>query len=887
MQEGEQKLERRDSNLESAHVWPSDLGSRISGFFVQSQERVVVWRPLRAGKLLYVDYRIAALLLQRADAIEPAALLEIPLPTLEQIAAEVVLLSPEDTAARLRLEQMLRGVAQSGDFAEPVRDLAWQALAAVQSLIQVKEPDAVLKQLNQLLDQMILLESKPEQTADAPIANAPGEIVDERLLQEFLRKQDSVLEEFEAQCLALEKGDTESFPYLKRQIHTWKGEAGIVGFPDLSRMMHDIEEALQNSDSMALATIADALLHTGDQLKAYFKARLNHSECSLNVQSVLSMLVEQPQESAPAAPAAVASEKSGVFELPTDIDTELLTEFCNESEEHFQHAEQALMALESDPSDTEAVNVVFRAFHTVKGTSGFVGLGCVTELAHKAETFFDRFRKGTLVMEGTYTDLAFEALDMLKEIFGGIGSALASGLLPLPALYPDLLRRLEAQSGQTAPSAGAVVVQSKQTSASTATATSSSMPEASGKSEESARAKRTQQDGETDGLVKVSTGRLDNFINMVGELVIAQSMVSQDPTIQQGTDQRLVRNVSQLNKITRSLQELALSMRMVSVKATFQKMARLARDLARKSGKDILFETEGEETELDRNMVEAIADPLVHMVRNAADHGVEPPEEREEAGKPRQGRILLRAAHEGGSVVITLSDDGRGLNKQKILAKAVERGLIDAGAQLSDAEICNLIFAPGFSTADKVTDISGRGVGMDVVRTNVEALRGTVDIRSKPGEGSVFSVRLPLTLAIIDGMVVRVGSERFILPITAITETFQPRTEDVSTVQQQSKLVMLRGSLIPVCRLGRLFAIEDAGDDLAAGILVVIESKGRRIAIMVDELLGQQQIVIKSLGSMFRRVQGVSGGAILGDGRISLILDVDGLARLSSGVSEA
>jgi two-component system chemotaxis sensor kinase CheA len=318
------------------------------------------------------------------------------------------------------------------------------------------------------------------------------------------------------------------------------------------------------------------------------------------------------------------------------------------------------------------------------------------------------------------------------------------------------------------------------------------------------------------------------------------------------------------------------------VKATFQKMARLVRDLARKANKEILFETEGEDTELDRNMVEAIADPLVHMVRNAADHGVESPDERVNAGKPRQGKILLRAAHEGGFVTITLTDDGRGLNNQKILAKAVERGLIEPGTQLTDAEIHRLLFMPGFSTADKITDVSGRGVGMDVVRTNVESLRGSVEISSKQGEGSVFSVRLPLTLAIIDGMVIRSGTERFILPIIAITETFRPKAEDITTVQGQTELVMLRGDLIPVCRLGKTFSIEGAGLEITESILVVIESKRHRIALMVDELLGQQQVVIKSLGSMFGRVVGVSGGAILGDGRISLILDVEGLMRRSA-----
>ncbi len=565
------------------------------------------------------------------------------------------------------------------------------------------------------------------------------------------------------------------------------------------------------------------------------------------------------------------------FELPAEIDTDLLQEFRTESVEHFQQAEAALLALESNPADSEAVNVVFRAFHTVKGVAGFVGISCVTDLAHKAETFFDRFRKGQLVMQGAYTDLAFEALDLLKVLLGALESAVAVGYIDVPPVYADLIRRLEHPEAAAAAPASAAREKATPVASDVEAADEAAPPPQTSAAPRAAQAGGT----EADATIKVSTARLDNLINMVGELVIAQLMVSQDPALVELSNPRLARNVSQLSKITRALQELALSMRMVSVRATFQKMSRLVRDLARKSGKEIILETEGEDTELDRNMVEAIADPLVHMVRNSADHGIESPDERERAGKPRQGRIFLRAAHEGGSVIITISDDGRGLNTEKIIAKAVERGLVEPGATLSEAEIQRLIFLPGFSTADKVTDVSGRGVGMDVVRTNIEALRGTIGINSRPGGGSTFSFRLPLTLAIIDGMVIRVGSERFILPIIAITETFRPRPEDITTVQGVSELVMLRGSLLPVCRLGHRLGVADAGTELTESILVVVESKERRLALVVDELLGQQQVVIKSLGKLFGHVDGVNGGAILGDGRVRLILDVEGLMSLS------
>lgn len=747
--------------------------------------------------------------------------------TLEQIAAEVVLLSPDDSASRQNLEKMLREIAQSSATPGPLSDLAWQAVVIVQGLLQAKDVNGRLQELSALLDQMIRLE---ENIGAEPPVQAPS----------------------------------------------------AVEIPEPQAPASDPEETAQAAFEVPEARVTVPESKPDSELPA--------------------------TAAPPKSPAVTSAAPAGVFKIPEDIDVDLSQEFRTESAEHFQQAELALMALESNPFDAESVNVVFRAFHTVKGVSGFVGIAPVTELAHKAENFFDRFRKGTLVMKGAFTDLAFEAVDMLKAMLHGLMDDIAAKRMLLPAKFNDLLHRLE--HPETAAATDIVVIPAAHKAPvgellvhrglAEAAAVSEALhmqeqgdprpvgeilvSQQAAKPQDVAHALRSQQppgrDGEAEGTVKVYTSRLDNLINMVGELVIAQSMVSQDPILQSATNQRLVRNVGQLNKITRSLQELALSMRMVSVKQTFQKMARLVRDLARKSQKEILFETEGEETELDRNMVEAIADPLVHMVRNAADHGIEPPDERARAGKPRQGRILLRAAHEGGSVVITLIDDGRGLNRQKILKKAVERGLVDANAQLSEAEIHNLLFMPGFSTADKVTDVSGRGVGMDVVRTNIEALRGSVEIHSEEGAGSTFRVRLPLTLAIIDGMVIGVGSDRFILPTIAITETLRPQADEIHTVHGRMEMVLLRGDLIPICRLGRLFGIAGAETELTTGTLVVAESKGRRIALLVDDLLGQQQVVIKSLGAVFGSVESVSGGAILGDGRVRLILDVDGLMRV-------
>jgi two-component system chemotaxis sensor kinase CheA len=380
--------------------------------------------------------------------------------------------------------------------------------------------------------------------------------------------------------------------------------------------------------------------------------------------------------------------------------------------------------------------------------------------------------------------------------------------------------------------------------------------------------------------IKVNTGRLDSLVDLVGELVIAQQMIYQDPDLENLASERLTRNLAQVAKITRDMHEAAMSLRMVTLKPTFQKMARLVRDVSAKAGKQVDLVLTGEDTELDRNVVEEISDPMVHLIRNAIDHGLETPEVRQASGKSPAGRLELRAFHQGGSIVIEIVDDGAGLSRERILAKAVEKGLIASDVdpdEMPDSTVWDLIFQPGFSTAAVVSDISGRGVGMDVVRRNIEKMRGKVEIVSKAGEGSVFSLRLPLTLAIIDGMIVRVGAQRYVLPTLSIEQSFRPAEEQLHEVMNEGELVKVREMLLPIHRVRDLFDQDDGIVDVRRGILIVLEDNGQRCCLMVDEILGQQQVVIKSLGEAGGRLRGISGGAILGDGRIALIVDVDGV----------
>jgi len=381
--------------------------------------------------------------------------------------------------------------------------------------------------------------------------------------------------------------------------------------------------------------------------------------------------------------------------------------------------------------------------------------------------------------------------------------------------------------------------------------------------------------------IRVAISKVDQLINLVGELVITQAMLAQNSrALDPAVYQQLLTGLADLDRNTRDLQESVMSIRMIPMSIVFSRFPRMLRDLAGKLGKKVDFVTLGEATELDKGLVEKITDPLTHLVRNSCDHGVEMPAERIAAGKSEVGTITLSASHQGGSIVIEVRDDGRGLSREKILGKARERGL-DVSDQMTDADVWQLIFAPGFSTAAVVTDVSGRGVGMDVVKRNIAALNGTVEIESSEGYGMKVSVRLPLTLAIMDGMSVGVGGEVYILPLSSVVESFQVKAETVSTVGQGSQLVKVRDEYMPVIELEKVFQIPRFDTDRASDIMVVVEADGSRVVLLVDELLGQQQVVVKNLESNYRKVPNVSGATILGDGKVALILDTGALVRRS------
>ena len=598
--------------------------------------------------------------------------------------------------------------------------------------------------------------------------------------------------------------------------------------------------------------------------------------------------------------------------LPAGWEPELMRLFCAEAAELLQDIEQGVLVLETTPTDAETLATVFRAFHTLKGNAAVMKLVVLQRLTHELESLLDAARRGSRLLDREAIDAVLSGADIVAQYVAEANSQLDGRETgrTIPLALPAVIDRVHAilsspaaAAAPLAPPPGTVPLPATTPRASVAIhppATSSpapvhtspdsgsrlsppepsaaaTLPQAAAPLTAFPLAAPARPAAVSTASVRVDTARLDGLLDLVGELVIAQSMVVQAAA---GGDEHLTRSLAQLRGITTDLQRTAMAMRMVPIRGAFQKMGRLVRDVAVQLGKEIRLIVEGEETELDRTVIEEIGDPLVHMVRNAADHAIEPPDARAAAGKPRTGTITLRAFHQGGFVIVQVSDDGRGLDPARIRAKAVERGIVPADAVLDTRDTLELIFAPGFSTAEQVSDLSGRGVGLDVVRRNVERIRGKVEVESAPGVGTMFTIFMPLTLAIIEGLVVSVGGQRFVIPTLAVRESFRPKAEALATVHGRGELVAVRGQRLPMMRLGRHLGIEGAQADPTRGIVVVLEAGNDRRCILVDELVGKQEVVIKPLGETFTGRTPFAGAAILGDGRVGLILDTIAIVRL-------
>lgn len=669
--------------------------------------------------------------------------------------------------------------------------------------------------------------------------------------------------------------------------------------------------------------------------------------------------------------------------------------FFEESFEGLDVMETALLNIDVSAIESETINEIFRAAHSIKGGSGTFGFSAIADFTHVVETLLDLIRSDQFVMGSEHVDLFLRSVDCIRnminqleagqeadtslamelkaqfeqilnadqggvaaadqDVDGSANAAASSGwriyfapdpdmlktgneplrmfreleelgpldvsarldkLPPIAELEPEscylawdmVLRadapeeavrevfewviddvefRLEPLFEEDSVSVPEAPVQAAPEMPAQAQVSAPPEPQAPAQSATKAPAKapaaKAKKEARSESAsIRVGTDKVDSLINMVGELVITQSMLGElgrDFTIDRLP--RLLEGLEQLNNHTRELQESVMRIRMLPISFAFSRFPRLVHDMGKSLNKKVELEMLGEQTELDKTVMERIGDPLVHLVRNSLDHGIESPEKRLAAGKSEMGKITLNAFHQGGNIVIQIIDDGAGLNQERILSKAIENGIVDESDQLTDDQIHDLIFKPGFSTAAEITDISGRGVGMDVVRRNIQDLNGSVEVESKPGEGSVFTIRLPLTLAILDGQLIRVGEQVYIFPLVSIVESIQSYDQMIHRVSTGCDVLRLRDEYVPIVRLWDIFNIKPSSEQLEDGLLVVVEGDNIKVAVLVDDLLGQQQVVIKSLQDNYRAVDGISGATILGDGTVSLILDIAGLIKLA------
>ncbi len=682
--------------------------------------------------------------------------------------------------------------------------------------------------------------------------------------QVFFEEAGENLERMESQLLDIdiESADDEMLNSIFRCAHSVKGGAATFGFNDVAELTHEMESLLDKLRRHELApnvAMVDVLLQSGDALKAQLARHQNGGGDPIPTQDLLASFKAFLGGGVPAAkaPATAAVNAAAAAPAPAAKPAAPVVD-------HKVRAMELLVGPLDKPAEADQLVELF---------SEIIDLGHIEPLdGGQAADGMRRFKITTTSTDDDLLDLfTFHvSRDKLKLLPYGPGYGFHEGApgLPVPMVMEDPAYGFF----ENAPGAP---VEAAEPAAESAAGASAAKP---GGTKPAAPRAAAPASAEASTL-RVSVEKVDQLINLVGELVITQAMLAQTSTkLDPALYQQMAAGLADLERHTRDLQESVMSIRMIPMSVVFNRFPRMLRDLAAKLGKQVEFVTRGDSTELDKGLVEKITDPLTHLVRNSCDHGIELPADRRAAGKSETGTLTLAASHQGGSVVIEVSDNGRGLSRSKLLKKARERG-IDCSDDMADSDVWNLIFAPGFSTAEVVTDVSGRGVGMDVVKKNITALGGSVEIESAEGFGMNVRVRLPLTLAIMDGMSVGVGKECYILPLASVVESFQIGDDSIRTIGGSGQVVQVREEYLPVVELKRVFDVPLMQTATTKPVMVVVEAEGRRAALLVDELLGQQQVVVKNLEANYRRVSDVSGATILGDGRVALILDVGSLAR--------
>lgn len=751
-------------------------------------------------------------------------------------------------------------------------------------------------------------------------------IEDTELLAEFVIESQEHLENVESQLLSLEAQpdnvDTALVNNVFRAVHSIKGAAGFLGLTTLESLAHRGEEVLnrlRNSDMRPTKTVVSTLLAATDRLKSLLAAidTSNEQDVSDHISALEKLLadhstsaqLDQRDQCSPSSPPAFVQEAALQMSqrAPSDVSShsrheciaspssESVRAFIIESYDGLEQIDRDLISLEREPASSELINVIFRNMHTIKGSAGFLAFTTLETLAHSAENLLDKLRSGETTLSPSIINLLFSTVDALRkhlqhiESTGVEGSGIADGLL---ADLDSANRAVGAALGQQSKSVSPVdqsasPLKTVASSGPTGKPTHAGLEKASGRSASSSDALVASA---SDTTIRVDVALLDKLMTRVGELVLARNQIIQFGGLM--GDSELLSASQRLNLITTELQEGVMKTRMQPIGNVWSKFPRIVRDLASACGKEVRIEMEGKETELDKTIIEAIKDPLTHLVRNSVDHGIETPEARIRSGKPMEGCLFLRAYHEGGQVNIEISDDGAGLNHEKIKAKALEKGLIspDQAEGMVEHDAAQLIFLPGFSTADRVSNVSGRGVGMDVVKTNIEKIGGMIDLQSQLGHGTVIKIKIPLTLAIIPALVITNSGNRFAIPQVNLLELVRLESDQAKvSIEwiQGAPVYRLRGKLLPLVYMHKVLQTEHKRSKSADAVnIVVLRADEREFGLVVDQINDTEEIVVKPLAKQLKSIPVFSGATIMGDGKVALIMDVIGLAHASNVVSK-
>ena len=677
----------------------------------------------------------------------------------------------------------------------------------------------------------------------------------------FIEEAGEIVEKLDVDIIRFEENsnDFNLLNEIFRGVHTLKGNANAFGFTRLGEFVHHFEdlldyyrstkESIESNNLELFVESVDVVKEVmGCELNAIEELPQSYTECLEKIKRLLALKknISKP-----------ATEQNSVAEL-NDLASEFGLSSLENEENDIEKSIKFHQALQTDELNLYKIDLNLDIDCYKRGFDYFIFLKILSERTNFLESFFDMKNVKTIsefksdengIAKVTVIVLTLQRREDVEEIF----EFLFEHEFHITQIEPAVIKKADIKI---------------EAALSTAFQTAPSPAPSNANAPKS--------------TIRIDTIKLDELFDSVGELVITQNFIAQNEKIRSIEDEAINRTIETLSKITKKIQDRVMSLRMIAIKDTFEKMKRVVRDTSKKTLKEVHLIIQGEDTEIDKTMIDSLSDPLIHIIRNAIDHGLESDsDERLRAGKNAEGVIALRAFHKSGNIVISVSDDGRGINKERVLQKAIERGIINENENLTDSQIFSLIMQPGFSTAEAVSDLSGRGVGLDVVKTSIEKLRGKIEIDSNEGCGTTFSIVLPLTLAIIDGMLVRTADEIYIIPTLSVVESFRPEKEIVHIIKGRGEFVNLRGECIPIIRLSTVFDIKTQRAEAWESILVCVETEGGRIAVMIDELLGRQQVVIKTLGKSLAKIKEISGGAILGNGDIALILNVDELRPLN------